>query len=1314
MDVSSSSAGWSDSPSPSSTNFLQLRNVPGPSGSEYPSPVLGQHQLSLNRPSWNAMNPHGNVTYTKLLQSHSELEVRYVTLQDAYYTLAISIPQVFRYIPNPMGIIVPQSESDPVVMNTVLTHSFGTPLTKEISKDNYPNVQYWECSDYKQSDIATTSDTTSSKVDFLEHSDGTPFSKDEKDQVRKYAREAFQYLLLNGWAPLTWKVDLLATEVYSQWSRKRKDVIEKKKYEVERKLKRKLKDNDDDTEGAKRRRTTASDPDSTEPLSKSTRGKTVRKKNRRSSYQSSVSSTLLESLPIASTSRLSPLPVSSIAAEPGPIVSSLCLFPSPINSLSEPDVFESSIIDLNNLPASTTVHSNSEIATIVSPVIDSNTSLAPTSPHSNSEIVSTTEAPVPVIPTPETSSAPGPTSKLPTTTIVNPLQGLFGKPTMGWCLHAQDSDSVQSTTASPPSPTDSSADPIPSTSTALPIMSTSHLTSTSTEPSVPSAPSIPSTSTAPPISSTFGATAPVVGKTKPKAAHKPGTSDTAWNIFGREHMKIHKRDTRDQVNSQRGSGFMLPQPRVTAGPKTRGSAESTDDECRLNANTRMGRRRYGGHHVLDTHHHNDDNVDNDEQSSTNKNPNHPTNAQIDTAMTSQQPENSPEKKTSRTEAAKDAPSRLNPERSYASPNWDRRKLTGNRSTQEEGDDPFHAPASDRLMNLFLEVQEPPASRHRDHREIRNADNTVSPTRGLETGRDSTDVESLDERKPREIREGAHAGTTTPTEPPTPAHNGDHDSADKTPGKGKGRALDEHTPAIHPAVPTLEVEDPGPAAPTMDVPRAHTNAASGSGGADATLEGNPPPRKMPPQDRLAPPRTGRYPLRHTPQPRPQSQTRSLPQRLSEERTSPWATPLPDSTLYPTPANDAMEQDAPAPAPDAMEQDAPAPAPDGLAPHYGPEVIEAAQAAAAVQAAGGLPDPHPFAFDNVNQARQAQRDAAMEDIVHHGAPAANPPVHIGVIALPVPPAPQFAPLGDGDAPILPGLPSRNEMLSQPPTHRDLNPHGVLALDKMLENADPDVRQLILANPQEYLLLPFFNGGKEMFGRFMEDILEHVRTSLSDIAGPNDITPFDLGREDYEYGNGPSTYAPPFTVGVHVHNPAKREPIKALALVASNTDYAYSIEDPTVNRVESMLVAYARPATPIPSAWEPIANLIAATTFQSGYIKFYPALYPSDISGPRCVKCKRECHMVHGCPFVVARTGFWGPPDQISRLTSGKFARRGNRDGQAGNGGGRGRGRGNNANAPRGNNSDAHRGRGTSRGGNNHNGRGGNAGRGYRGRH
>ncbi|KAJ7783498.1 hypothetical protein DFH07DRAFT_948515 [Mycena maculata] len=331
-------------------------------------------------------------------------------------------------------------------------------------------------------------------------------------------------------------------------------------------------------------------------------------------------------------------------------------------------------------------------------------------------------------------------------------------------------------------------------------------------------------------------------------------------------------------------------------------------------------------------------------------------------MASQQPEDSPKKKTSRTEAAKDAPSRLNPERSYASPNWGRRKLTGNHLTQEdskEDDDPFHAPASDRLMNLFLEVREPLANRHGDHREIQNADNTVSPTRGLETGRDSTDVESLDEREPGEIREGVHAGTATPTKPPTPAHNGDHDCANKTPGKGKGRALDEHAPVIHHVAPMLEAEDPRLTASAMDVPHAHLNAESGSGGADAALEGNTPSTEHAPAEQASPAADGEIPTQtHAAAPPPAAEAaRGEDVPMGNTPAGQHAMPNPHT-------NDAMEQDTPGP--------------DGLAAHYGSEVIEAAQAAAAVQAAGRLPDPHPFAFDNVNQAMQAQRDAAMEDI------------------------------------------------------------------------------------------------------------------------------------------------------------------------------------------------------------------------------------------------------------------------------------------------------------------------------------------------
>ncbi|KAJ7653465.1 hypothetical protein B0H17DRAFT_957400, partial [Mycena rosella] len=92
------------------------------------------------------------------------------------------------------------------------------------------------------------------KLGFLENEDGTPFDAEDVAEVRQHAREVSETLLLEGLAPATWsrasstatnrfrhemltlcprlslcannwKVDAVATEVYSQWSRRRKEDI---------------------------------------------------------------------------------------------------------------------------------------------------------------------------------------------------------------------------------------------------------------------------------------------------------------------------------------------------------------------------------------------------------------------------------------------------------------------------------------------------------------------------------------------------------------------------------------------------------------------------------------------------------------------------------------------------------------------------------------------------------------------------------------------------------------------------------------------------------------------------------------------------------------------------------------------------------------------------------------------------------------------------------------------------------------------------------------------------------------------------------
>ncbi|KAJ7448257.1 hypothetical protein B0H11DRAFT_2081102 [Mycena galericulata] len=723
---------------------------------------------------------------------------------------------------------------------------------------------------------------------------------------------------------------------------------------------------------------------------------------------------------------------------------------------------------------------------------------------------------------------------------------------------------------------------------------------------------------------------------------------------------------------------------------------------------------------------------------------------------------SPVKKTARTEFGDDAPSQLPAERTQQSPNYERRKVSG-RSQPIAGDDgnPFLSPMEGAATTLsFGVVKDPLNTRRHRSREALN-DNLLSPTRHLDTGRDSTDVGSLSEdREPGEITDDddqvvvddevvvigkdltqytrTQTDTNTPVDTVAPAREDDEvvvamDDEVVVIGKAptQWRALEDVAPlATAPVVhDTVEVgaRDPADAPPAADTAEA-ANAGAAIDGEDINM------------------------------------------------------------------GDAPADPAPVGPHDAMELDNPNPELEALRRIYPAEALQAAQDAAALQAAGQLPDPHPFAFDNVQQAEEA---GVMEGVV--GNAPAPPPV-----IQPAHPAPAPAPVpimgdDDGNAPILPGLPSRNQIANEEPTHRDLNPHRdipaavaadpagpqdllavaaprqpnegnlracVVSRDKQLENADPRIRAMIETNPQRYLIMPIFNGGKEIFDKFMQEVLDNIPDALADVAGPNDFTAFSLGQDDPHYGGqGPNTYAPPFCVAIDIHNPAVREPILRIGMAASNTDHAFHITDPVVNVVPwvsglyrtgggitpanacklrgamaaeiltnpairlaiakawprsdtrplntrmlemvrtidircdplmDTLTAYMRPATPIPSAWEPVANLITESTFYAGYIKFTPVVYGSDISGPRCMKCKLECHLEQGCPYTTDNVGFWGPQTQISKLTEGKFARRGVvANHNAGRGGGRGR------NAPG-------RGRGMGRGGNNAR-RGGNNARG-----
>jgi hypothetical protein len=166
--------------------------------------------------------------------------------------LATSVPQMFHYIPNPMNISVPRAPNSSISGSPSGPSSYVAP--PPALQNDYPHIAYWNRRDYDETDLTSITEDKQSKLQFLEHEDGSLFLKVEIDETRKHARQAFQTLLDEKISPPTWsqasstasnffrremlshcpelrlcannwKVDALATEIYSQWIRRRREKV---------------------------------------------------------------------------------------------------------------------------------------------------------------------------------------------------------------------------------------------------------------------------------------------------------------------------------------------------------------------------------------------------------------------------------------------------------------------------------------------------------------------------------------------------------------------------------------------------------------------------------------------------------------------------------------------------------------------------------------------------------------------------------------------------------------------------------------------------------------------------------------------------------------------------------------------------------------------------------------------------------------------------------------------------------------------------------------------------------------------------------
>jgi hypothetical protein len=104
------------------------------------------------------------------------------------------IPQIFNFILNPMNIKIP-------LLSGPSSSNLADPFLNRLpprSKEDLPDLQYWNRKDYTISDLTSISDDDNQKLGFLEHEDGELFDADDIPEVRQRAREAFESLLING------------------------------------------------------------------------------------------------------------------------------------------------------------------------------------------------------------------------------------------------------------------------------------------------------------------------------------------------------------------------------------------------------------------------------------------------------------------------------------------------------------------------------------------------------------------------------------------------------------------------------------------------------------------------------------------------------------------------------------------------------------------------------------------------------------------------------------------------------------------------------------------------------------------------------------------------------------------------------------------------------------------------------------------------------------------------------------------------------------------------------------------------------------
>ncbi|KAJ7689918.1 hypothetical protein B0H17DRAFT_1134635 [Mycena rosella] len=220
-----------------------------------------------------------------------------------------------------------------------------------------------------------------------------------------------------------------------------------------------------------------------------------------------------------------------------------------------------------------------------------------------------------------------------------------------------------------------------------------------------------------------------------------------------------------------------------------------------------------------------------------------------------------------------------------------------------------------------------------------------------------------------------------------------------------------------------------------------------------------------------------------------------------------------------------------------------------------------------------------------------------------------------------------------------------------------HMVISQADIEENVHPSILEKIHEKPEKHILAIQFLGGKHFTERMADSA-----AALTDAAASRS----SLSSAKYAQGKGPSRHAGPFFLLIRFTSADAREEARAKQLFAKDRYNAWAIIVPEDCEMPWMACAFK------PSFGENTAEARVALrggTIVHGYYAFTSLVKPENAAvGPRCIICKQDTHFASACPFRDDPL-WWGPKQQINKMTEGPLVPTGGRgrgSGRAGFGG------------------------------------------------